>query len=119
MLTCPPCDSMFRWDGALFTVLVWPYSLATHAANISRARRLGEPLGLLLWNLLKNGVQALLEVGLRPEANNLPDRLPTLEDEQRGNAANAVLHGRLWIIVRVQLHEVDFARVLVGELFDD
>src|SRR5262245_58427875 len=87
-----------------------------------RARLATSPSPLMLRGLAgrrQDGVETLLEGRLRPEADDLADRLATLDDEERRDAADPVLHRRLGVVVCVELAELDLARVLVCELLND
>src|SRR3990172_12919362 len=57
-----------------------------------------------------------LEVSLGPEADDLVDKLPALEHQQRRDAADAVAGGGLHVVVRVELHELHLPVVLSGQL---
>src|SRR5690242_6969128 len=64
-------------------------------------------------------VQLLLELSLGLEPDDLADLLAVLEDEEGRDAPDAVLGGCAWIVVRVELAELDLTVVLLSELVDD
>jgi len=59
------------------------------------------------------------ERGLRNCAHDGVDFLPTLEHHQRGDAANPVLAGDVWIFVGVELEDLDFAFEFLGNLVNN
>ena len=53
-------------------------------------------------------------LGLRP--NNRLDDLATSEDLHGGDGGDLVLHRRLGVVINVEFHDVNFLRVLCGNL---
>ena len=61
----------------------------------------------------------LFELFLRQEAGGAFGGLAVLEQDERGNAHDLVLHGDIGIVVDVHLDDLHFRLPFGGELFDD
>ncbi len=59
-----------------------------------------------------------LDLGLRHSANDLPNNLAALEDEERWDGADAVLLRYAGVVIDVELAYFDFALVLGGQCVD-
>src|SRR5215470_11431683 len=60
-------------------------------------------------------IQCLGDLVLGNRTDNLLNHLPVLEDQQRGDAANAITGGGVHRLVHVQLGYLELARVVLGD----
>jgi hypothetical protein len=91
------------------------------AAQILRGLRAGFDQGCLgdgLSCLIDVRIQHFLELTLGHGADALFHHLPAFEDEQRGNAHDAVAHRGAAVGIDVQLADLDLANVIVGDGID-
>src|SRR5690349_16107706 len=57
-------------------------------------------------------IEHLLDIGLADGADPLLDHLAAFEQQQRGNPADVIAHGRLAVVVDVQFADLCLARIL-------
>ena len=67
----------------------------------------------------EDALEGLVDGVLGDEADDLLGDLAALEDEQRGDAADAVAAGRHVVLVDVHLHDLELAAVLLGDSVHD
>ena len=68
---------------------------------------------------LQQSLELLFEFVLGGSADKLVNELPALEEQHRGDAAHAKLHGDIIVVLDVALAHHQFAVVLIGQLRDD
>src|SRR4051812_44184784 len=110
-ISCPPASrpsmtSGFRLARAVYSAAVSPAGPDPMTMTFRDAT---------LRNVL---VDDLLQRVLVGESDDLLHDLATLEQQQRGNAADAELERRVRVFVDVQLADEDLAVVIAGELLD-
>src|ERR1700722_16983651 len=69
--------------------------------------------------LRENFDDGLVDGGLGDETDDLLGDLAALEDQEGGDTADAVAHGRGSVAVNVHFHDFEFAVILVGNLVND
>ena len=67
---------------------------------------------------MEYGVDFAFEGAFGEGADDLVDRLAVLEKDEGGDAADAVLHGNVGVVVHVDFGDVELAVVFEGEVVD-
>src|SRR5215467_13085794 len=64
-------------------------------------------------------INHLLELALRPGADQLLHHLPFFEEKDRGNTHDLIASGNLWVFIGVELSDLDLSGIFVGQLINN
>src|SRR5262245_44325519 len=64
-------------------------------------------------------INHLLELSLRPGADQLLHHLPFFEEKDRRNTHDLIASGNLWVFIGVELSDLDLSGIFVGQLLDN